>query len=153
MFSHVCKKKIRKFKVENVRLNWKPQLPNMSIPSFAYSGLKKPSTNWINHHVMKNVTATGNRTTLQKKREEEQCMIFYFFFGNMLNLVPVKDVPSSHKFSWHPTLKNSAACLHKTHQTKNEINTWNFKKCIKLIPIEHNCFCKFMTKMQTTLRD
>lgn len=48
---------------------------------------------------MKNVTATGNRTTLQKKREEEQCMIFYFFFGNMLNLVPVKDVPSSHKFS------------------------------------------------------
>ena len=37
----------------------------MSMPSLEYIGLKKPSTNWINHHVIKKVTATGKRTTLQ----------------------------------------------------------------------------------------
>lgn len=40
-------------------------LPNMSMPSWSYNGLKKPSTNWMNHQVTKKVTATGNRTTLQ----------------------------------------------------------------------------------------
>lgn len=37
----------------------------MSIPSCSYNGLKKPSTNSINHQVTKNVTATGKRTILQ----------------------------------------------------------------------------------------
>lgn len=39
-------------------------LPKMSTPRLSYIGLKKPSTNWINHQVMRNVTATGKRTTL-----------------------------------------------------------------------------------------
>lgn len=48
------------------------ELPNISNPSFAYSGLKNPSTNLTNHQVMKNVTATGKRTTLQIKRGIKQ---------------------------------------------------------------------------------
>lgn len=44
--------------------NARNDVPNMSIPSLSYMGLKKPSTNWINHQVIKNVTATGKRTTL-----------------------------------------------------------------------------------------
>lgn len=50
-------------------------IPNMCIPSLAYNGLKKLSTNWTNHHVMKNVMATGNRTTLQFHHLSKSCIV------------------------------------------------------------------------------
>lgn len=92
---------------------WPNNLPNISMPSLSYIGLKKPSTNWINHHVIKNVTATGNRTTLQynfiRKGQKENSE----HNVERVNFLKPNSLPSSHELLGNPTLKNSIASLIK----------------------------------------
>jgi len=78
--------------------------PNMSTPRFSYIGLKKPSTNWINHQVMRNVTATGKSTTLphNTQLDPNDTKISNHEYENKKGATSY--LQSSHKLLRHPTL-------------------------------------------------
>lgn len=133
----------------------------MSTPSRSYNGLKKPSTNWINHQVMKNVTATGKRTTLQfcmstccylLSFEISKEIMEDWHFGKYKSLIP-----SSHELLWDPTLENKTTSLKNKTECFDINTTYLFWKLLSLLPrflrltlkLKHNCSFQFGANMIT----